>query len=74
MVLNEKNTENLKQKAIKMLNESEDKATALAEVVEMFASEQHKDLINEIQMESIKANSDTEYASKLGVNKQFIFS
>lgn len=67
MVLNEKNTENLKQKAIKMLNESEDKATALAEVVEMFASEQHKDLINEIQMESIKANSDTEYASKLGL-------
>ena len=67
MVLNEKNTENLKQKAIKMLNESEDKATALAEVVEMFASEQHKDLINEIQMESIKANSDAEYASKLGL-------
>lgn len=36
---NEKQYEELKQKAIKMLNESKDKATAIADVVDMFASE-----------------------------------
>ena len=50
-----------------MLNESEDKASTLAEVVEMFATEQHKDLINEIKEQATKASSDVEYASKLGL-------
>ena len=64
---NEKQYEELKQKAIKMLNESKDKATAIADVVDMFASEKHKDLIEEIQAQAIKANSDSNYASKLGL-------
>ena len=67
MVLNDTKNEELKQKAITMLNESEDKASALAEVVEMFATEQHKDLINEIKEQATKASSDVEYASKLGL-------
>ena len=50
-----------------MLNESKDKATAIADVVDMFASEKHKDLIEEIQAQAIKANSDSDYASKLGL-------
>ena len=64
---NEKQYEELKQKAIKMLNESKDKATTIADVVDMFASEKHKDLIEEIQAQAIKANSDSNYASKLGL-------
>lgn len=64
---NEKQYEELKQKAIKMLNESKDKATAIADVVDMFASEKNKDLIEEIQAQAIKANSDSDYASKLGL-------
>ena len=67
MVLNDNKNEELKQKAITMLNESEDKASTLAEVVEMFATEQHKDLINEIKEQATKASSDVEYASKLGL-------
>lgn len=67
MVLNDKKFNELKQKAITMLNESEDKATAIADVVDMFASEKNKDLIEEIQAQSIKANSDSDYASKLGL-------
>lgn len=67
MVLNDNRYEELKQKAITMLNESEDKASTLAEVVEMFATEQHKDLINEIKEQAAKASSDVEYASKLGL-------
>lgn len=67
MVLNDKKFNELKQKAITMLNESEDKATAIADVVDMFASEKNKDLIEEIQAQAIKANSDSDYASKLGL-------
>lgn len=67
MVLNDKKFNELKQKAITMLNESEDKATAIADVVDMFASEKNKDLIEEIQAQALKANSDSDYASKLGL-------
>ena len=67
MVLNDKKFNELKQKAITMLNESEDKAAAIADVVDMFASEKNKDLIEEIQAQAIKANSDSDYASKLGL-------
>ena len=67
LIGDEKQYEELKQKAIKMLNESKDKATAIADVVDMFASEKHKDLIEEIQAQAIKANSDSNYASKLGL-------
>ena len=67
MVLNDKKYNELKQKAITMLNESEDKATAIADVVDMFASEKNKDLIEEIKAQAIKANSDSDYASKLGL-------
>lgn len=67
MKLNNENYNELKEKAIKMLNESEDKPTALAEVIEMFASEKHKDLINEIQTQAVKAASDSNYANKLGL-------
>lgn len=67
MKLNNENYNELKEKAIKMLNESEDKPTALAEVVDMFATEKHKDLINEIQTQAVKAASDNNYASKLGL-------
>ena len=67
MVLNDKKFNELKQKAITMLNESEDKATAIADVVDMFASEKNKDLIEEIKAQAIKTNSDSDYASKLGL-------
>lgn len=67
MKLNNENYNELKTKAIKMLNESEDKPTALAEVVEMFAEEKHKDLINEIQTQAIKAAADSNYLNKLGL-------
>ena len=67
MKLNNNDVETLKQKATKILTESEDKASAITEVIDMFVSEQHKDLIEELQSQSIKAASDKNYADKLGL-------
>lgn len=64
---NEKQNEELNQKAIKMLNESKNKSETIIEVVEMFAEEKYKDLINEILTQSAKAKNNADYAEKLGL-------
>lgn len=66
MELNEKNKE-LMQKAETMLKNTEDKPAAIAEVLEMFASEKYNTLIEEIQKQSIQASADKDYANKLGL-------
>lgn len=66
MNLNEKNNE-LMQKAETILKNSDDKPAAIAEVLEMFASEKYNTLIEEIQKQAIKAESDKDYANKLGL-------
>lgn len=66
MELNDKNKE-LMQKAEIMLKNSEDKTMAIAEVLEMFANEKYSTLIEEIQRQAVKSESDKDYASKLGL-------
>lgn len=65
--MNIKENNELKQKAIKILEEKENKAEALQEVVDMFVSEKNADLIAEIQKQAQKANVDQEYAKTLGL-------
>lgn len=67
MKFNEKVNEDLKQKAVQILEESEDKSSAISEVMEMFINEKYGDLINEIQSQAARAEVDKDYASKLGL-------
>ncbi len=66
MKLTDKNNE-LMQKAETILKNTEDKAAAVAEVLEMFASEKYNTLIEELQSQAIKAEADKDYANKLGL-------
>lgn len=67
MKINGQNLEELKQKAQKILNETEDKSVAISQVVDMFVTEKNKGLIEELQKQSLKASSDKDYANKLGL-------
>ncbi len=59
--------ENLKQKAIEILNEREDKAAAIQEVIDLALNEKYGELIEEIQSAAKKAETDKEYAKTLGL-------
>lgn len=67
MNLKENNTNELKEKAIRILNESDDKGEAITQVVNMLIEEKYGDLISELQAQSTKAESDKNYANKLGL-------
>lgn len=67
MKLNERSLEELKEKATKILEENEDKVSAIAQVVDMFVTEQNKDLIVELQNQAHQVESNKDYASKLGL-------
>ncbi len=63
------NKKEIIEKATKILEESEDKATAIAKVVEMFAASQHSMLIEEIKMQAEKASFNEDYRKKLNLRK-----
>lgn len=67
MKLNETAMKELQEKAKDILERSNDKVSAISEVINMFVSEKNKDLIEEIQNQAQKATSDNDYASKLGL-------
>lgn len=62
-------TEETKNKIIKMLNEAsaEDKATAIAEAMELIASEINQEVVNRVVEEARRAEQDAEYKKSLGL-------
>lgn len=54
-------------KALELLNNSEDKSKAIVEVIEMLNTAQHADLIKELQMESEAVKADAQMNEKLGL-------
>lgn len=67
MNLNEENMKELKEKATKILNESEDKADAIFQVMEMINSEKYKNLVNQIVSESKMAEANNQYYKSLNL-------
>ena len=59
--------ENLKEEAIKILKEREDKAEAIQEVIDLALNSKYGELIEEIQNAAKKAETDKEYAKTLGL-------
>lgn len=60
-------SEETKAAITKMLNESEDKAQAIADAVEMVAAETHKDLVDKVLAEAKRAEYDADYKKGLGL-------
>lgn len=67
MKIGEELNKDLKEKAIKILNESSDKSDAIAQVIDMIATEKNKDLITELQNQAKNTESSKNYANKLGL-------
>ena len=59
--------EETKAKIVQMLNEAEDKATALTEAIEMVISETQGALIDQVVREAKRAEQDAEYKKSLGL-------
>ena len=55
------------EEALKILQEGEDKSQAIIDAVEKIASVQYEEVINEIQEQATKAESDKAYAKSLGL-------
>ena len=60
-------SEETKAAITKMLNESEDKAKAIADAVEMVAAEAQKDLVDKVLAEAKRAEYDADYKKSLGL-------
>ena len=62
-------SEETKNKIIKMLNEAsaEDKATAIAEAMELIAEEINRETVNRVVEEARRAEQDAEYKKSLGM-------
>ena len=54
-------------KALEMLEKSEDKSKAIVDVIEMLNAEQHEGLIKELQMENEAFKADAQMNEKLGL-------
>lgn len=67
MKINETKMKQAQEEALKILQEGEDKSQAIVEAVEKIASVQYEELIAEMQEQSVKAESDAEYAKTLGL-------
>lgn len=67
MKINESKMKQAKEEALEILQNAEDKSQAILEAVEILASAQHEDLINEIREEAAQAESSKEYAKKVGL-------
>lgn len=65
MKFNETKMKQAQEEALKILQEKEDKAEAIVEAMEKINSAQYEELIAEIQEQSVKAESDAEYAKTL---------
>ena len=60
-------SEETKNKIVQMLNDAEDKGTALTEAMEMIIAETQADLINRVVEEARRAEHDAEYKKSLGM-------
>lgn len=67
MKINVTKMKQAQEEALKILQDSEDKSQAIVEAMEKISSVQYEDLINEIQEQAVKAQSDTAYAKSLGL-------
>lgn len=67
MKINENEIKNAKEKAIKILEEKEDKKEAIIEAIEILHEAEHASLIAEITMEAELAKSDKQYEEKLNL-------
>lgn len=67
MKINETKMKQAQEEALEILQKGEDKAQAIVDAMEKITSVQHEDLIAEIQEQSMRAKSDTEYAKSLGL-------
>lgn len=67
MKFNETKMKQAKEEALKILQESEDKSTAIVDIMDKLISVQYEDLISEIKEQANKAESDASYAKTLGL-------
>ncbi len=67
MRINEDKMKEAQDKALKILNESEDKSKAILDACEIINEAKYDNLINELQEQSLKSESDKNYAKKLGL-------
>ena len=67
MKINETKMKQAEEEALKILQETEDKSQAVVEAMDVIVSAQYDELINEIQEQALKAESDTVYAKSLGL-------
>ena len=67
MKINETKMKQAQEEALKILQETEDKSQAVVEAMDKIVSAQYDDLINEIQEQAVRAESDTVYAESLGL-------
>ena len=68
MKMDDKNKE-LREKAVQMLNEAENKSEAIYEVAEMIAREKHEELIRELTEQNARAAADADYRRSLGLHE-----
>lgn len=67
MKINETKMKQAQEEALKILQNSENKAEAIVEAMEKINEVQYEDLISEITEQASKAESDKEYAKTLGL-------
>ena len=67
MKINETKMKQAQEEALKILQETEDKSQAVLQAIEIMNEAEHANLIAEITMEAARAESDSEYAKKLGL-------
>lgn len=67
MKVNETKMKQAQEEALKILQETEDKSQAVVEAMDKIVTAQYEDLINEIQEQAVRAESDSAYAKSLGL-------
>ena len=69
MKINETKMKKAQEEALKILQETEDKSQAVVDAVDEILSVQYEELINELQEQATRAESNTAYAKSLGLRK-----
>ena len=67
MKINETKMKQAQEEALKILQETEDKSQAVVDAIDRIMSVQNEELINEIQEQAQRAESDEVYAKSLGL-------
>lgn len=67
MKINETKMKQAQEEALKILQETEDKSQAVVDAIDKIMSAQNEELINEIQEQAQRAESDEVYAKSLGL-------